>query len=105
MKSISGRAIKAVDLSATSREIKDPTIVVEFDACGMSSSLDRKSMVKKHGAGVTFAQLRRMAAMAATISSVRKVTGVRQNFPVSSLKLARAVPYVTSDSRSGGAGP
>lgn len=54
---------EALDLTTTLREIKDPIIEVEYRACARSGSLDRKIMVKKHGAGVTFAQLRRMAAM------------------------------------------
>ncbi len=38
-------------------------ISVECRACGRSDALERKILVRKHGASMTFARLRRMAAM------------------------------------------
>ncbi len=53
----------AVDLTATLRQVKAPLITVECLACGRTDTLERKLLVRKHGAGMTFARLRRMAAM------------------------------------------
>lgn len=40
-----------------------PVITVECRLCERSDDLKRKVLVRKHGAGITFARLRRMAAM------------------------------------------
>jgi hypothetical protein len=52
-----------LDLNATLRQVRDSVIAVECSACGRSGQLDRATLLKKHGASVTFARLRRMAAM------------------------------------------
>jgi len=52
-----------LDLSATLRKVRDPIIHVECLRCGREGELIRADIVKKHGANVTFARLRRMAAM------------------------------------------
>jgi hypothetical protein len=54
---------KPSDLDATLRQVRDSVIAVECAACGRSGQLDRATLLKKHGASVTFAHLRRMAAM------------------------------------------
>lgn len=51
------------DLATTLRQVKEPTIKAECRTCGRSDVLERKVLVRKHGAGMTFARLRRMAAM------------------------------------------
>lgn len=51
------------ELTTTLREVKVPIITIECRACGRSDALQRKILVRKHGAGMTFARLRRMAAM------------------------------------------
>jgi hypothetical protein len=52
-----------LDLSVTLRQVRQAVIAVECSACGRSGKLDRAILVKKHGASVTFARLRRIAAM------------------------------------------
>ncbi|WP_342635719.1 hypothetical protein [Rhizobium deserti] len=52
-----------MDLNATLRQVRDIVITVECAACGRSGQLDRAILLTKHGAAVTFARLRRMAAM------------------------------------------
>ncbi len=51
------------DLATTLKQVKEPMIKVECRTCGRSDALERKVLVRKHGAGMTFARLRRMAAM------------------------------------------
>ncbi|AXV16597.1 hypothetical protein CYG48_13405 [Neorhizobium sp. SOG26] len=60
------RSKKPLDLTSTLREVRVPLIEVECRACDRSGSLDRAALIKKHGAAVTFARLRRMAAMGCT---------------------------------------
>jgi hypothetical protein len=57
------RKSPSLDLTATLRQVRDPIIKVECRACGRGGSLDRAAVVKKHGAAITFARLRRIAAM------------------------------------------
>lgn len=57
------RDTSPLDLTATLRQVPDPVIAVECRTCGRRGALDRAALVKKHGAGVTFSRLRRMAAM------------------------------------------
>ncbi|MBB5256844.1 hypothetical protein DB728_20340 [Rhizobium leguminosarum bv. viciae USDA 2370] len=57
------RTKKPLDLSSTLRQVRDPIIEVECRACGHSGSYVRAELVKKHGASVTFARLRRMSAL------------------------------------------
>ena len=52
-----------LDLSATLRQVRDPIIEVECRACGRTGSYVRTELIKKHGASVTFARLRRMSAL------------------------------------------
>jgi hypothetical protein len=52
-----------IDLTMTLREVKVSSITIECRACGHSDVLERKTLVRKHGAGMSFARLRRMAAM------------------------------------------
>src|SRR5690242_10826178 len=52
-----------LNLDATLRQVRHAVIAVECSACGRSGQLDRATLIKKHGASVTFARLRRMAAM------------------------------------------
>ena len=52
-----------LDLTSTLRQVRIPVIEVECRACSRFGSLDRAALVKQHGAAVTFARLRRMAAM------------------------------------------
>ncbi|TNM60295.1 hypothetical protein FHP24_26215 [Aliirhizobium smilacinae] len=54
---------KVLDLTATLRQVKVPIITIECRSCGRSDGLERKVLVRKHGAEMTFARLRRMAAM------------------------------------------
>lgn len=54
---------KPLDLNGTLRQVRDTVIAVECAACGRSGQLDRAALIRKHGASVTFARLRRMAAM------------------------------------------
>ncbi len=54
----------ALDLGATLRQVKAPMITIECRACGSTHALERKLLLRKHGAGMTFARLRRMAAIA-----------------------------------------
>lgn len=51
------------DLATTLREVKVSMITIECRACGRSDALERKILVRKHGAHMSFAKLRRMAAM------------------------------------------
>lgn len=53
----------SLDLKATLRQVRDPMISVECRLCGRKGTFDRAVLVKKHGASITFARLRRMAAM------------------------------------------
>lgn len=55
--------LDALDLATTLRQVKVPVIVVECRLCKRSDELERKVLVRKHGAKMTFARLRRMAAM------------------------------------------
>jgi hypothetical protein len=57
------KEIAVFDLSATLRQVKVPVIAVECRACGRTDTIERKVLVRKHGSGMTFARLRRMAAM------------------------------------------
>nr|WP_236774927.1 hypothetical protein [Agrobacterium tumefaciens] len=57
------RQSSPLDLTATLRQVRNPLISVECRTCGRQGTLDRAALVKKHGAAVTFARLRRMAAM------------------------------------------
>lgn len=57
------KEIAVLDLSATLRQVKVPVITVECRACGRTDTIERKVLVQKHGAGITFARLRRMAAI------------------------------------------
>ncbi|MGE7368386.1 hypothetical protein ACQKKX_04855 [Neorhizobium sp. NPDC001467] len=54
---------KPLDLNATLRQVRHAVIAVECAACGRSGQLDRAILVRKHGASITFARLRRIAAM------------------------------------------
>ncbi len=54
---------KPMDLNATLRQVRHAVIAVECAACDRSGQLDRAILVKKHGASITFARLRRIAAM------------------------------------------
>ena len=54
---------KPLDLNATLRQVRHAVIAVECTACGRSGQIDRAILVKKHGASITFARLRRIAAM------------------------------------------
>lgn len=58
-----GKTKMPLDLSSTLRQVRDPIIEVECRACGHSGSYVRAEPVKKHGASVTFARLRRMSAL------------------------------------------
>jgi hypothetical protein len=58
-----GKPKPVLDLSATLRKVRDPIIRIECLRCGREGALIRADIVKKHGANVTFARLRRMAAM------------------------------------------
>ncbi|TAW21251.1 hypothetical protein ELI20_08515 [Rhizobium ruizarguesonis] len=58
-----GKSQKPLDLSSTLRQVRDPIIEVECRACGRAGSYARAELVKKHGASVTFARLRRMSAL------------------------------------------
>lgn len=62
-KGMSEKKSKPMDLDATLRHVRRPAITVECPLCGRSGQLDRAARVKKHGASITFARLRRMAAM------------------------------------------
>jgi 2-methylaconitate cis-trans-isomerase PrpF len=57
------RRSSPLDLTTTLRQVRDPVIAVECRTCGRQGTLDRAALVKKHGANVTFARLRRAAAM------------------------------------------
>ncbi len=59
------RDTSPLDLTATLRQVRDPVIAVECRTCGRQGTLDRAALVNKQGAAVTFARLRRMAAMGA----------------------------------------
>lgn len=50
-------------LTATLRQVNVFVSSIECRACGRSDELERKVLVRKHGSGMTFARLRRMAAM------------------------------------------
>jgi hypothetical protein len=43
--------------------MRDPEIEVECRSCGRSGTFIRADILKKHGASITFAKLRRIAAM------------------------------------------
>lgn len=58
-----GKPKPPLDLSATLRKVRDPIIHIECLRCGHEGALVRADIVRKHGANVTFARLRRMAAM------------------------------------------
>lgn len=45
------------------RDFRIPVIEVECRACGLKGSYDRAALVKLHGAGLSFARLRRQAAL------------------------------------------
>ncbi|KQZ91851.1 hypothetical protein [Agrobacterium tumefaciens] len=52
-----------LDLSATLRKVRDTVIHVECLRCRRTGAFIRTEIVKKHGANITLARLRRMAAM------------------------------------------
>lgn len=52
-----------LDLTSTLRQVRDPVIEVECRTCDRAGSYERSVLVKQHGAGVTFAKLRRMSAL------------------------------------------
>lgn len=58
-----GKQRKPLDLSSTLRQVRDPIIEVECRACDRMGRYVRAELVKKHGASVTFARLRRMSAL------------------------------------------
>ncbi|NKM48769.1 hypothetical protein ELI49_30910 (plasmid) [Rhizobium ruizarguesonis] len=60
---MSAKPRKPLDLSSTLRHVRDPIIEVECRACGRAGSYLRAELIKKHGAGITFARLRRMSAL------------------------------------------
>ena len=62
-KDMSKTTSKPLNLDAKLRQVRHAVIAVECSACGRSGQLDRATLIKKHGASVTFARLRRMAAM------------------------------------------
>jgi hypothetical protein len=47
----------------TLRDYKGAIITVECKACNRHGELDRKALVKQHGAGLSFADLRRRVAL------------------------------------------
>jgi hypothetical protein len=47
----------------TLRDYKSAIITVECKACNRHGELDRKALVKQHGAGLSFADLRRRVAL------------------------------------------
>ena len=53
----------ALDLTTTLRQVRVPVIEVECRTCGRQGKFDRASLVKKHGANITFGRLRRMASI------------------------------------------
>jgi len=58
-----GKPKPALDLSDTLCKVRDPVIHIECLRCGRGAALVRAEIVKKYGANVTFARLRRAAAM------------------------------------------
>ncbi|OWV98888.1 hypothetical protein ATY79_19175 [Rhizobium sp. R693] len=50
-------------MSSTLRHVRAPTIEVECRACGRAGSYVRAELIKKLGASITFARLRRMSAL------------------------------------------
>lgn len=52
-----------LNLSSTLRRVQAPIIHVECRKCGRTDSFPRTEIVKKHGASITFARLRRVMAM------------------------------------------
>lgn len=61
--SLPGKLKKPLDLSSTLRQVRAPIIHIECQACGRSANFSSADVVKKHGASVTLARLRRIAAM------------------------------------------
>jgi hypothetical protein len=51
------------DVATTLRDVKVSMITIECRACGRSDAIERRILVRKHGADMSFARLRRMAAM------------------------------------------
>lgn len=51
------------NLTSTLRQVRDPIIAVECRTCGMTGTYDRSELMKRHGANVTFARIRRFSAM------------------------------------------
>jgi hypothetical protein len=47
----------------TLRDFRGAIITVECKACNRRGELDRKALVKQHGAGLSFADLRRRVAL------------------------------------------
>jgi hypothetical protein len=45
------------------KDVREPIIEVECRACGLKGSYERAVLVKLHGAGLSFARLRRQAAL------------------------------------------
>ncbi|WJH38697.1 hypothetical protein N7E02_04805 (plasmid) [Aliirhizobium terrae] len=86
----------ALDLSATLRQVKAPLITVECRACGRTDTLERKMLVRKHGAGMTFARLRRMAAMGCDRLISQEGDQCQTRFPC----LEPMVPPMPADSRT-----
>ncbi|EJC80244.1 hypothetical protein Rleg4DRAFT_1864 [Rhizobium leguminosarum bv. trifolii WSM2297] len=58
-----GKPKKPLNLSSPLRHVRDPIIEVECRACNRSGTYIRAELIKKHGASVTFARLRRMSAL------------------------------------------
>jgi len=54
---------QGLDLSVTLRKVRNPVIHVECLRCRRTGTFIRTEIVKKHGANITLARLRRMAAM------------------------------------------
>ena len=54
---------KSLDLTSTLRQVRAPVIDVECRLCNRKGSYIRAKLLKKHGAGITFARLRRMSAL------------------------------------------
>jgi hypothetical protein len=50
-------------LTSTLRQVRHPVLDVKCRTCGRAGSYDRAEIVKKHGASISFARLRRMSAM------------------------------------------
>ena len=60
---MSNRIHRTLDLSSSLRQLREPEIEVLCDICRRKGSYKRAELVKKHGASLTFARLRRMSAL------------------------------------------